>query len=248
MAGGSVRRARPTPRRTAEATAVGRRRSCSIEQDKVDEVANPGVLAVAEVAEHGVELLGSMAVDVDDLDGSSPGYPRSRGSSAAAMRSVTSSSWARGEMSSWMRPNCLPARWRVTPTRHVGCRHRPRTENRSARPATITNPSSSGSTANASIQTFLEVGRVGDLVAEPEVDVLGQPGVVAEANLQRHPAFEDPPARLGGLEAGHDALEQDTRRRADRGRCRSARDRLRSRCSKAPCERWRRVVGQACSL
>jgi len=40
------------------------------EQDNVDEVTNPGVLSVAEGAEHGVKLLGSMPVDIDNLDGS----------------------------------------------------------------------------------------------------------------------------------------------------------------------------------
>ena len=40
--------------------------------------------------------------------------------------------------------------------------------------------------------------------------VLGHPSVVAKSNLQRHTALQDPPARLGGLQAGHDALEQDS--------------------------------------
>ena len=48
-----------------------------------------------------------------------------------------------------------------------------------------------------------------DLLAKPEVDVLGHPSVVSEANLQCHPSLEDPAARLGCLEAGDDALEQD---------------------------------------
>ena len=37
-------------------------------QDQVDEIPDAGVLAVTEVAEHGVELLGGVAIDVDDLD------------------------------------------------------------------------------------------------------------------------------------------------------------------------------------
>ncbi len=38
------------------------------EEDNVDEVPDPGVLPVAVVTKHRVELLGGMAVDVDDLD------------------------------------------------------------------------------------------------------------------------------------------------------------------------------------
>jgi hypothetical protein len=38
------------------------------EDDEVDEIAHPGVLAIAEVAEHGMELLGGVPVDIDDLD------------------------------------------------------------------------------------------------------------------------------------------------------------------------------------
>jgi len=39
------------------------------------------------------------------------------------------------------------------------------------------------------VQMCLEVGRGLDLVSKPEVDVLGHPSIVAEANLQRHPAL-----------------------------------------------------------
>ncbi len=38
------------------------------QDDKVYEITDPGIFPVAEVAEHGVELLGRVAVDVDDLD------------------------------------------------------------------------------------------------------------------------------------------------------------------------------------
>lgn len=40
-----------------------------VEDYQVHEVANSGVVAVAEVPAHGVQLLRSVALNVDDLDG-----------------------------------------------------------------------------------------------------------------------------------------------------------------------------------
>ena len=40
-----------------------------MKDDQVDEIADSGVVAVAEVAVHAVELLSCVTLDVDDLDG-----------------------------------------------------------------------------------------------------------------------------------------------------------------------------------
>lgn len=48
------------------------------------------------------------------------------------------------------------------------------------------------------------------LVSETEIDVLGQPGVVVEADLERHAALQHPPPGLGGHETGDDSLEEDS--------------------------------------
>lgn len=56
-------------------------------------------------------------------------------------------------------------------------------------------------------ESLVEVGRVVDVIAEAEVDVLGQSCVVTEANLECHATFEYPLPWLCRLDAGDDALE-----------------------------------------
>jgi len=46
-----------------------------------------------------------------------------------------------------------------------------------------------------------------DLSPQPQVEVFGQPSIVAKADLHGHPALDHPSAGIGGLEAGDDPLE-----------------------------------------
>ncbi|OIN79536.1 hypothetical protein BMG05_17340 [Mycobacterium malmoense] len=75
---------------------------------KVDEITDARVLAVAEVTQHRMEFLRGMAIDIDDLK-------LSNWDSGEVERvrqgdfSVMSSSYARGDMSSRMRPKGLSA-------------------------------------------------------------------------------------------------------------------------------------------
>ena len=58
-------------------------------------------------------------------------------------------------------------------------------------------------------QTFVQVASRVDLRTKAEVEVLGESGIVTEANLEGHPAFEHPLARLGRLQPSNDTLEHD---------------------------------------
>jgi hypothetical protein len=55
---------------------------------------------------------------------------------------------------------------------------------------------------------LLDLVRILDLSSQPEIDVLREPCIVAEANLQCHTSFEHPPTRIGGLKPSDDALEK----------------------------------------
>lgn len=58
-------------------------------------------------------------------------------------------------------------------------------------------------------QPLVKFGLLVNAVAKAEVDVLGEAGLVAETDLQRHSPLQHPPPRLGVRQSGDDALEHD---------------------------------------
>jgi hypothetical protein len=57
-------------------------------------------------------------------------------------------------------------------------------------------------------QPSSELVRIGDRAAHCEIEVARRPRTMRPPHLQRHPAFEDPRARIACLEPDEDAFEQ----------------------------------------
>ena len=117
--------------------------------------------------------------------------------------SVASSSYGRKATSSCTRPKGLPARRAAIRTRHV------------AVPSANDIGSFGAEHEHVALAVVRKRGyepvmqslRIAGRAPQPDVDVLGEPGAVAETDLQCHPTLEHPRGRLGRLESGEDPFD-----------------------------------------
>ncbi len=176
------------------------------EDHQVDEVPYSGVLAVAEIPEHPVELLCGVPVDVDDLNERRVD-PREvervrqwhkvcRAELVGARRNVhlDATEGPARKLCSDLHPPCEAA---------AVILHQLLDRSGDERKLVTIDVHFQGFD-----ESFPQLLGICHIATEPEVDVFGEPSVVPQPDLERHPTLEHPLAGLGGVEPADDPLEE----------------------------------------